>query len=39
MGKAVLPIYKSAEDLDQPKSSLQEVFDLVVSDLTARKLC
>jgi len=34
MGKAVLPIYKSAEDLDQPKSSLQEVFDLVINDLT-----
>tara|TARA_B110000503_G_scaffold43862_1_gene71728 strand:- start:279 stop:1799 length:1521 start_codon:yes stop_codon:yes gene_type:complete len=35
MSKAVLPIYKSAEDLDQPKSSLQDVFDLVISDLTA----
>jgi hypothetical protein len=35
MSKAVLPIYKSAEDLDQPKSSLQDVFDLVLSDLTA----
>ena len=34
MSQAVLPIYKSAEDLDQPKSTLQEVFDLVVKDLT-----
>lgn len=34
MSKQVLPIYRSAEDIDQPKSTLQEVFDLVIEDLT-----
>ena len=34
LSKAVLPIYTSAEDLDLPKSTLQEVFDQVISDLT-----
>ena len=33
LSKPVLPIYRSAEELDQPKSSLQEVFDFVLSDL------
>ncbi|MCW1952932.1 MAG: RagB/SusD family nutrient uptake outer membrane protein [Flavobacteriia bacterium] len=34
MSKEVLPIYTSAEDLDQPKSTLQEVFDVMLKDLT-----
>lgn len=33
LSKPVLPIYKSAEDLDQPKSTLQEVFDVAINDL------
>jgi hypothetical protein len=33
MSKEVLPIYTSAEDLDQPKSSLQAVFDVMIKDL------
>ncbi len=33
LSKPVLPIYRSAEELDQPKSPLQDVFDFVVSDL------
>jgi hypothetical protein len=35
MSQLVLPIYKSAEDIDQPKASLQEVFDLVIKDFSA----
>ena len=31
----VLPIYRSAADTEQPKSTLQEVFDLAISDLLA----
>ncbi|RXG27253.1 RagB/SusD family nutrient uptake outer membrane protein [Leeuwenhoekiella palythoae] len=31
--KPVLPLYNSAEVLDQPKSSLQDVFNFVLSDL------
>jgi hypothetical protein len=33
LSKPVLPIYRSAEELDQPKSTLQEVFDQALSDL------
>lgn len=33
MSKPVLPIYRSANDLDLPKSTLQEVFDQALSDL------
>lgn len=33
LSKPVLPIYKSAEDLDLPKSTLQEVFDFALKDL------
>lgn len=33
LSQEVLPIYLSAEDIDQPKSTLQEVFDVVISDL------
>lgn len=35
LSKPVLPLYSSAEQLDQPKSTLQEVFDFVIEDLTA----
>jgi hypothetical protein len=38
MSKAVLPIYKSAEDLDQPKSSLKDVFDLLEGFVRADKI-
>lgn len=34
MDQMALPIYKSAEDIDQPKSSLADVFDLILDDLT-----
>lgn len=34
LSKPVLPLYKSAEELDQPKSTLQEVFDFIIKDLT-----
>ncbi|MDO6491960.1 MULTISPECIES: RagB/SusD family nutrient uptake outer membrane protein [unclassified Cellulophaga] len=34
LSQEALPIYTSAEDIDQPKSTLQEVFDLVIKDLT-----
>ena len=30
----VLPLYTNAEQTEQPKSSLQDVFDLAISDLT-----
>ena len=33
LSKPVLPIYRSANDLEQPKSTLQEVFDITLSDL------
>jgi starch-binding outer membrane protein, SusD/RagB family len=33
LSKPVLPIYKSANDLDLPKSTLQEVFDFAIQDL------
>jgi starch-binding outer membrane protein, SusD/RagB family len=33
LSKPVLPIYLSAEELDQPKSTLQEVFDVAIKDL------
>lgn len=33
LSKPVLPIYKSAEDLDLPKSTLQEVFNFALKDL------
>ncbi len=33
LSKPVLPIYLSATEIDQPKSTLQEVFDVVINDL------
>ena len=33
LSKEVLPIYRSANDLEQPKSSLQDVFDFALNDL------
>tara|TARA_Y100001001_G_scaffold38689_1_gene32947 strand:- start:2633 stop:4147 length:1515 start_codon:yes stop_codon:yes gene_type:complete len=33
LSKEVLPIYASANDLDMPKSTLQEVFDFALNDL------
>lgn len=33
LSKPVLPIYRSAEELDLPKSTLQEVFDIALQDL------
>ncbi|MDP5231580.1 MAG: RagB/SusD family nutrient uptake outer membrane protein [Cellulophaga sp.] len=33
LSKEVLPIYSSADDLEQPKSTLQEVFNFALSDL------
>ncbi|WP_159951482.1 RagB/SusD family nutrient uptake outer membrane protein [Polaribacter septentrionalilitoris] len=33
LSQNVLPIYASANDLEQPKSSLQEVFDFALKDL------
>ena len=35
LSQAVLPIYASANDLEQPKSTLQEVFDFALNDLLA----
>tara|TARA_B100000767_G_C19778131_1_gene543954 strand:+ start:4026 stop:5552 length:1527 start_codon:yes stop_codon:yes gene_type:complete len=35
LGKPVLPIYKSAADIEQPKSLLQDVFDFIIADLLA----
>lgn len=32
LSKPVLPIYASANDLDMPKSTLQEVFDFAIND-------
>lgn len=32
LSKPVLPIYSSAEDIDMPKSTLQEVFDFAIND-------
>ncbi|WP_405248057.1 MULTISPECIES: RagB/SusD family nutrient uptake outer membrane protein [unclassified Cellulophaga] len=32
LSKNVLPIYRSASDLEQPKSSLQDVFDFALND-------
>lgn len=34
LSKPVLPIYTSANDLDLPKSTLQEVFDQAIKDLS-----
>lgn len=34
-GDKVLPIYKSAKDVNTPKSTAQQVWDFMVSDLTA----
>ncbi|WP_397447323.1 RagB/SusD family nutrient uptake outer membrane protein [Polaribacter sp. R77954] len=33
LSQSVLPIYSSAEQLEQPKSTLQEVFDFALNDL------
>jgi len=33
LSKPVLPIYLSATEIDQPKSTLQEVFDVAINDL------
>ena len=33
LSQSVLPLYKSANDLEQPKSTLQEVFDFALKDL------
>jgi hypothetical protein len=33
LSKSVLPIYRSANDLEQPKSSLQDIFDFALKDL------
>ena len=35
LSKAVLPLYTTLEDVDLPKSTLQEIFDQAISDLTA----
>ena len=34
LSQKVLPLYVSADQTEQPKSSLQEVFDLAISDLS-----
>jgi hypothetical protein len=35
LSKEVLPLYKSANDVEQPKSTLQEIYDFALQDLLA----